>query len=208
MARGDDTGGMGGGALPSSHATRKNGIAHPVPTAKVACEGAAVRHASRRFRDQDPQSRTRGEVLGVEVAVGHAVAQHVVARHRAHSSPGRADQRRLELGRAVNARGWSGASRRSGRFPGQRPRTTGDRLPRAPPWSASTTYRWSMSRVGVTWPRSDSTRRHASDGRRPERGAASRTLAPSFHPGGVCPADGERLRARTGKEAHGSTRTV
>jgi hypothetical protein len=144
---------------------------------KVACEGAAVRHASRRFRDQDPQSRTRGEVLGVEVAVGHAVAQHVVARHRAHSSPGRADQRRLELGRAVNARGWSGASRRSGRFPGQRPRTTGDRLPRAPPWSASTTYRWSMSRVGVTWPRSDSTRRHASDGRRPKRG---QRVAPSL----------------------------
>jgi hypothetical protein len=116
-------------------------------------------------------------VLGGKVAVGHAVAQHVVARHRPHSSPGRADQRRLELGRAVNARGWSGASRRSGRFPGQRPPTTGDRLPRAPPWSASTTYRWSMSRVGVTWPRSDSTRRHASDGRRPERG---QRVAPSL----------------------------
>jgi len=87
-----------------------------------------VRHASRRFRDQDPQSRTRGEVLGVEVAVGHAVAQHVVARR--------------------NARGWSDVSRRSGRFPGQRPPTTGDRLPRAPPWSAPTTYRWSMSSVG------------------------------------------------------------
>jgi hypothetical protein len=128
MARGDDTGGMGGGALPSSYATRKNGIAHAVPTARGSLLGAAVRHASRRFRDQDPQSRTRGEVLGVEVAVGHAVAQHVVARR--------------------NARGWSDVSRRSGRFPGQRPRTTGDRLPRAPPWSAPTTYRWSMSSVG------------------------------------------------------------
>src|SRR5215468_11393887 len=61
---------------------------------EVAGQGAAVRHASRRFRDRDPQSRTRGEVLGVKVAVGHAVAQHVVARHRPHSSPGRADQRR------------------------------------------------------------------------------------------------------------------
>ena len=99
---------------------------------EVAYQGAAVRHASRRFRDQDPQSRTRGEVLGVEVAVGHAVAQYVVARR--------------------NARGWSDVSRRSGRFPGQRPRTTGDRLPRAPPWSASTTSRWSMSRMGADLP--------------------------------------------------------
>jgi len=139
MARGDDTGGMGGGALPSSHATRKNGIAHAVPTARgglseVACQRAAVRHATRRFRDQDPQSRTGGEVLGVEVAVGHAVAQHVVARHRAHVSPGRPDQRRLELGRAITHAG--GAA-----LPGTlvvcwdkgRP-TTGTRLPRAPPW--------------------------------------------------------------------------
>jgi hypothetical protein len=101
---------------------------------EVACQGAAVRHASRRFRDQDPQSRTRGEVLGVEVAVGHAVAQHVVARHRAHVSPGRPDQRRLELGRAITHAG--GAA-----LPGtlvvcwdKGQPTTGARLPRAPPW--------------------------------------------------------------------------
>jgi hypothetical protein len=81
-----------------------------------------------------PQSHTRGEVVGVEVAVGHAVAQHVVARHRAHASPSRADQRRLELGCGITHAG--GAA-----LPGTlvvcwdkgRP-TTRDRLPRAPPW--------------------------------------------------------------------------
>jgi hypothetical protein len=86
------------------------------------------------FATEIPQSRTRGEVLGVEVAAGHAVAQHVVARHRAHASPSRADQRRLELGCAITHAG--GAA-----LPGTlvvcwdkgRP-TTGDRLPRAPPW--------------------------------------------------------------------------
>src|SRR5262249_34127694 len=105
---------------------------------------------SRRFRDQDPQSRTRGEVLGVEVAVGHAVAQHVVARR--------------------NARGWSDVSRRSGRFPGQRPPTTGDRLPRSPPWSAPTPYRPRMSTVarGAAAQRPDYGA-YFSDGRRPKR---------------------------------------
>src|SRR5262245_57708906 len=150
---------------------------------EVAGQGAAVRHASRRFRDRDPQSRTRG----VEVAVGHAVAEHVVARHRAHASPSRADQRRLELGCAITHAG--GAA-----LPGTlvvcrdkgRP-ARGDRLPRAPPWSESTTYRWSMSRVGVTWPRSDSTRRHASDGRRPERGQRVAPSLASLRPAGGLP---------------------
>jgi hypothetical protein len=58
----------------------------------------------------------------------------VIARHWAHASPGRADQRRLELGCAITHAG--GAA-----LPGTlvvcrdkgRP-TTGDRLPRAPPW--------------------------------------------------------------------------
>ena len=76
----------------------------------------------------------RGEVLGADVVVRHAVGQHVIARHRAHVSPGRPDQRRLELGRAITHAG--GAA-----LPGTpvvcwdkgRP-TTGDRLPRAPPW--------------------------------------------------------------------------
>jgi len=77
----------------------------------------------------------RGEVLGAEVVLRHAVAQHVIARHWAHASPGgRADQRRLELGCAITHAG--GAA-----LPGTlvvcrdkgRP-TTGDRLPRAPPW--------------------------------------------------------------------------
>src|SRR5262245_66350803 len=69
----------------------------------------------------------RGEVLGAEVVVRHAVGQHVIARHRAHVSPGRP-------GRAITHAG--GAA-----LPGTlvvcwdkgRP-TTGDRLPREPPW--------------------------------------------------------------------------
>ena len=92
----------------------------------------------------------RGEVLGAEVVVRHAVGQHVIALHRAHVSPGRPDQRRPELGRAITQAG--GAA-----LPGTlvvcrdkgRP-ARGDRLPRAPPWSASTTYRWSMSRSCAT----------------------------------------------------------
>src|SRR5262245_23077518 len=47
----------------------------------------------------------RGEVLGSEVVVRHAVGQHVIARQRAHVSPGRPGQRRLELGRAITHAG-------------------------------------------------------------------------------------------------------
>src|SRR5215475_8994763 len=80
----------------------------------------------------------RGEVLGAEVVIRHAVAEQVIARHRAHVSPGRADQRRLELGCAITHAG--GAALLPGtpvvcRDKG-RP-ATGDRLPRAPPWKCT-----------------------------------------------------------------------
>src|SRR5262245_27334334 len=89
-----------------------------------------------------------GEVLGAQGVVRHAVGQHVIARHGAHVSPGRPDQRRLELGRAITHAGgaalpalWSFAGTKAG------PRQEID-CPVRRLGSASTTSRWSMSRVG------------------------------------------------------------
>jgi hypothetical protein len=120
------------------------GIAHTVPTARGCLLEALCGMPRVDFATEIPRAAheaayglgpvARGEVLGAEVVVRHAVGQHVIARHRAHVSPGRPDQRRLELGRAITHAG--GAA-----LPGTlvvcwdkgRP-TTGDRLPRAPPW--------------------------------------------------------------------------
>ena len=76
----------------------------------------------------------RGEVLGAEVVVRHAVGQHVIARHRAHVSPGRPDQRRVELGRAITHAGGAALPGTLVVCWGKGRPTTGDRLPRAPPW--------------------------------------------------------------------------
>jgi len=91
---------------------------------------------------------TRSEVLGAEVVVRHAVGQHVIARHRAHVSPGRPDQRRLELGRAITHAGGAALPGTLVVCWGKGRPTTGDRLPRAPPWKRIDDLRWSMSSVG------------------------------------------------------------
>src|SRR5262249_6883996 len=139
--------------------------------------------------------------LGAEVAVRHAAAQHVAPRRvhgrdagevplpvapprldaeepgldfgglAAYASPRRGDQNGLGPGCAVAHMG--GAA-----LPGtlvvprvKGPPTTRDGPPRAPPESASTTYRWSVNTVGRDVARSASTGRYAAGGRAPPRRA-------------------------------------